>query len=69
MARYGVLIFALVVFSSADGWGKDKNNLYTSFGVDSCAKYLGEYANATLSGEGVLVGAFVARSRLCLRQQ
>ena len=37
MAQFSVLIFALaLVFSSADGWTKDKNGRFTAYGKQSC---------------------------------
>ena len=57
MARFGVLIFALVVvFSSAEGWAKDKNGGYAAHGNLSCGYYLDVYSKTTLKGDGYLEG-------------
>ena len=57
MARFGVLIFALVLaFSSADGWAYDKNEIFTRYDTDSCGYYLDAYSRSMLKGDGGVKG-------------
>ena len=61
MARFSVLIFALVmVFSSADAWAKDKNDRFTAYGNKSCGYYLDAYSRSTLTGGDTLSGPHAA---------
>ena len=63
MARFSVLVFALVmVFSSADGWAKDKKGGYADDGNPSCGYYLDAYSKTTLKGDGYLEGPHEALS-------
>ena len=57
MARFSVLVFALVmVFSSAEGWGQDKTGRFTTLNNSPCGTYLYAYSKSTLTGDGGQIG-------------